>query len=194
VDHPRADASDDSDEMIGDASTDNDAAMSQGIRPVDLFPVVVGNRWTYEVREFMDADPSCPDGQYVSEIGAAPAPVGGRTSFVFESYCVGIRILSINGPDIDVAAVAAENWYPYLTGPVEEGAEFSYAGTSFKIRWSYVGHVTVEAGEFDGCWNAVDNLYSNVLTYCPGVGLVRSHGVSLGVNAELVAYHVVPFE
>jgi hypothetical protein len=157
---------------------------SSGVTPVTLFPLAVGNQWTFQMT-VTGPSPSCPAGPATDTITKMET-VGGRTAFRLNDSCLspsGDYDYSLNAGQIDVEAQGM--WYPYLAAPVQDG--HSWSDRSVTYTWRKVPSITVPAGTFSDCWSRYPSLsVLDVATYCNHVGPVQYVGAS--GRKELVSY------
>jgi hypothetical protein len=150
-----------------------------GVAP--LYPLAVGNRWTYAVTA-VGAGAVCAAGMHDQHVlGAAPA--GGRPAFQLDNFCSGVGgsyDYSLPGGD-EVDFYYNGTWAPIIDLPLQEGHSWTYFNTSY--TWHRETSITVPAGTFGDCWTANQDVsYTAFLTYCRGAGLVRSYSKDLAGN------------
>jgi hypothetical protein len=141
-----------------------DAARADaGGGPAALWPIAVGDRWTYS-----DTG-NCPG---MSERAVVSAnPVGGRPAFQLRG-CNGV-IVDLSVPGGDEVDAFANAWLVLVDPILEDGHSWSYSSITY--TWRREGTVTVPAGTYSDCWTAVASASSfPTNTYCRGVGPVHS--------------------
>jgi hypothetical protein len=151
--------------------------------PVQLLPLAVGNRWTYQVT---GGGASCADGPHDATIDGM-ATEGGEQAFEFLDYCKEAQPAYLRYSGNEVLEYAGE-WARSLAEPLQEGYSWMFTG-NYQLEWHSVGTVTVAAGTFDNCWQRLVTSMGNAVgnrTYCPGVGPVKS-SYTTG-EASLVSY------
>jgi hypothetical protein len=146
-----------------------------------LYPIAVGDRWTYTVAA-VGAGSVCAAGSHDQQVVSANA-AGGRAAFQMTSFCTGIAgagDYSTPGGD-EVDYLYQTTWAAIVDPTLVEGHAWTYFNTSY--HWHRETSVTVPAGTYADCWTAVQNVsYTASLTYCRGVGLVRSYSSDLSGN------------
>ena len=155
----------------------------------DLYPLAVGNTWTFDVTA-VGAGSVCSPGTYMQSVVSAN-PVGGRDAFQLTDFCSAISgtyDYSMPGGD-EVDFYYNDSWLVLIDGTLVDGTMWTYANTSY--TWKRETSVTVPAGTYDDCWTAQQDVsYTAYLTYCRGVGLVRSYSSDLtgaGWDAQLAS-------
>lgn len=154
-----------------------------------LYPLAVGNRWTFTVAS-VGAGSVCAPGSYDQTVVSAN-PAGGRAAFQVTNWCTGAAgtydYSEPGGDEVDF--YYQSTWAPLVGVPLQEGHTWSYFNASY--TWHRETSVTVPAGTWSDCWTARQNVsYTAYLTYCRGVGLVRSYSSDLagnGWNAQLAS-------
>ena len=147
-----------------------------------LYPLAVGNRWTYTVTA-VGAGSSCAAGSFDQHVLGANA-AGGRAAFQLDNFCSGAAgtydYSQPGGDEVEFYDNAA--WAPIIDLPLQEGHSWTYFNSSY--TWHRETSVTVPAGTFDDCWTAnQDVTYTAYLTYCRGAGLgALVLGIFLGGN------------
>lgn len=163
------------------------------VLPSDLFPLALGNRWTYVVLN--DPTGYC-DQTYLDEEAYATDELDGVSCFVLSSPCYApdpaydSRLAVV---DDEVVQRLDETWRAVLKAPVAEGTGWivPYGTESFGYGWYFEGEVTVPAGTFQNCWSrrlSPPEASPDIDTYCPGVGPVRRTSTDLTI--ELASYLV----
>ena len=165
----------------GGAGGSGGAGGGGGSGTAALYPLTVGNRWTYQVSA-VGGGSVCAAGSYDQHVLSANA-VGGRPAFQLDSFCTGVAgtgdYSQPGGDEVDY--YYSGSWAPIIDLPLEEGHTWSYFNTSY--AWHRETSVTVPAGTFTDCWTAQQQVsYTAYLTYCRGAGLVRSYSQDLGGN------------
>jgi hypothetical protein len=146
-----------------------------------LFPLAVGNRWTYRVTAGVPSSSPCPEGDHSTEILAA-STVDGRAAFEANHVC------DVGTPDavrfyahtdlgmqsqrcLGGATSCSGGWALGLPRPIVDGATFETRAGETRLR--RVGSVTVAAGTFSECWETRAEPPSPLVSvYCTGVGPV----------------------
>jgi len=167
------------------------AAGGAGLSPAELFPLAVGNRWTY-----VDRSPALPAGQ--------PPPE--RTVRIVERTADGFFRDNERGELRADADCLRDRVRRLVCRPIAAGQGWvSVTGVSATERYEIAGvdeRVETPAGTFSGCVRVravvragpkAENVLE--LTYAPGVGPVRIETFSVvegrtavQVRAELKAY------
>lgn len=159
------------------------APSSDGVSPVALFPLTVGNRWTYAHTE-LGPGTTCPTGlaAYVRTVERTET-VDGRLAHVVSWPCA---------PDVELLLAPEANellqwfegstpiWSVTLAAPVQEGHRWTDPQLGIEFTWRSAGTVTVPAGVFEDCWTRTAQLTGSssggsqsTFTYCAGIGPVR---------------------
>jgi len=151
----------------------------------DLFPLAVGNRWTFLVTGGM-AD--CAAGLHDATI-AGTATQGGEQAFELRDYCRDDFPGYLRASGGEVLEYQAE-WARSLAQPLQEGYSWMFT-SNYQLEWHFVGTVNVPAGTFDDCWQRSTTVTSGSgfmsrRTYCPGVGPVQT--VNSDGEASLASY------
>jgi hypothetical protein len=146
-----------------------------------LYPLAVGNRWTFSVAA-VGAGAICSPGSYDQRVVSAN-PAGGRAAFQLTNFCTGVGgtydYSEPGGDEVDF--YYSNTWAPIVDVPLQEGHTWTYFNASY--TWHRETSVTVPAGTWSDCWTAKQNVtYTAYLTYCRGVGLVRSYSQDLAGN------------
>jgi hypothetical protein len=157
-----------------------------------LYPLGAGDRWTYAVAA-VGAGSVCAAGTYMQEVVSTDA-VGGRAAVQMTSFCTGVAgtnsYAAGSGDEVDFYYNGG--WLVLVDPMLVDGHTWSYFNTSY--RWKRETTVVVPAGTYSDCWTAVQNVsYTAYLTYCRGVGLVRSYSSDLngaGWDAQLSAANI----
>jgi hypothetical protein len=155
-----------------------------------LYPIALGNRWTYTVAA-VGAGSVCAAGSYDQAIVSANPGSDGRPAFQMTSFCSGVAgtqdVSTPGGDEVDAFYNGA--WAPFVALPLMEGYSWQYFNATYK--WHREGTITVPAGTFDDCWTANQQVsYTAYLTYCRGAGLVHSYSSDLsgsGWDAKLAS-------
>jgi hypothetical protein len=154
-----------------------------------LFPLAVGNRWTYTVAA-VGTGAICATGLHDQTVVSANM-AGSRPAFQLTNWCTGAPgTYDYSEPGGDaVDFYYNSTWAPVIDLPLQEGHTWPYFNTSY--TWHRETTITVPAGTFTDCWTANQNVtYTAYLTYCRGAGLVRSYSEDLahnGWDAQLTA-------
>jgi len=154
-----------------------------------LYPLALGDRWTFTVAA-VGAGSTCAPGTTSQTVVSADA-VGGRPAFQMTSFCSGITgTYDYSAPGGDEIDFYYENaWAPLVDPTLVDGHSWTYFNTSY--TWKRETSITVPAGTYDDCWTAVQDVsYTAYMTYCRGVGLVRSYSSDLtssGWDAQLAS-------
>lgn len=146
-----------------------------------LYPLGAGDRWTYAVTA-VGAGSICAAGTHEQHVVSANA-VGGRPAFQLTSFCSGIAGTYDYAPGTgdEVDFYYQGSWLTLVDPMLAEGHSWPYFNTSY--HWHREGVVTVPAGTYDDCWTAVQDVsYTAYMTYCRGVGLVRSYSSDLNAS------------
>jgi hypothetical protein len=154
-----------------------------------LYPLASGNSWTFTVAAVGD-DVNCAPGSYTQSIVSAN-DVGGRTAFQMTNFCTEVSgtydYAAGSGDEVDF--YYSDSWLTLVDPTLVEGHSWTYFNTSY--TWHRETSVTVPAGTYDDCWTANQDVsYTAYLTYCRGVGLVRSYSSDLtssGWDAQLAS-------
>ncbi|MGZ3425722.1 MAG: hypothetical protein ACXVCV_03690 [Polyangia bacterium] len=146
-----------------------------------LYPLAVGYRWTYAVSA-VGAGAICAAGNHDQHVVSANA-AGGRAAFQLDNFCSGVGgtydYSQPGGDEVDFYYNAT--WAPIIDLPLQEGHMWTYFNSSY--TWHRETSITVPAGTYSDCWTANQNVtYTAYLTYCRGVGLVRSYSQDLAGN------------
>jgi hypothetical protein len=167
------------------------AGTRAGLVPADLFPLAVGNRWTY-----VDRSPGLPAGQ--------PPPV--RTVRIVERTADGFFRDNERGELRADGDCVRDRVRRLVCRPVETGTSWvSVTGVSATERYEIAAvgeRVETPAGTFSGCVRVRAHVRAgpgaeNILelTYAPGVGPVRIETYSVvegkmapQVRADLESY------
>jgi hypothetical protein len=158
-----------------------------------LYPLGTGDRWTYTVTA-VGAGAVCAAGTHAQEVTSA-SPVGGRAAFQMTSFCTGIAGTNdyAAGTGDEVDFYYSGGWLVLVDPMLVDGHSWTYFNTSY--HWKRETSVVVPAGTYSDCWTAVQNVsYTAYLTYCRGVGLVRSYSQDLannGWDAQLSAVNIM---
>lgn len=154
-----------------------------------LYPMAIGDSWTYTVAA-VGGGSICAPGTHMQAVTSA-TPAGGRAAFQLTSFCsavTGTYDYAVSG-DNEVDFFYQGSWLTLVDPNLTEGHSWPYFNTSY--HWHRETSVTVPAGTYDDCWTAVQDVsYTASLTYCRGVGLVRSYSSDLnssGWDAKLAS-------
>ena len=149
--------------------------------PESLFPLAVGNRWTYLVTTTLPDSSPCPAGEHSTEL-VSSSTVDGRMAFEAKHVCdalmpEAVRFYAYSELGVETKRCAAgaagcgPNWVIGLPRPVAEQATFQALDGLRTVH--RVGRVTVPAGTFEECWETRGESPSPLVSvYCPGVGAV----------------------
>ena len=156
----------------------------------DLYPLAVGNTWTYNVAT-VGAGSTCSAGTYSQTVQSANS-VGGRAAYQVTDFCTALAgetyDYSTPGGD-EVDFYYGSDWLELIDPNLVAGETWTYANTSY--TWKRETTVTVPAGSYDDCWTANQNVsYTAYSTYCRGAGLVHNYSADLtgaGWDAQLSA-------
>jgi hypothetical protein len=154
-----------------------------------LYPLAVGNSWTYSV-EAVGAGSICAPGTHEQHVVSGNM-AGGRAAFQMTNFCSGVTATYdySAGANDEVDFYYQTSWLTLVDPTLTEGHMWPYFNTSY--HWHRETSVTVPAGTYTDCWTAVQDVsYSASLTYCRGVGLVRSYSSDLsgsGWDAKLAS-------
>jgi hypothetical protein len=152
-----------------------------------LYPLAMGNSWTYNVAA-VGAGSICAAGMHEQHVVSANM-AGGRAAFQMTNFCSGVSATYDYAPgsDDEVDFYYQTSWLTLVDPTLTEGHMWPYFNTSY--HWHRETSITVPAGTYTDCWTAVQDVsYSASLTYCRGVGLVRSYSSDLnnsGWDAKL---------
>ena len=174
------DAAPPSDGAAPDASVEPDGG--GGTATKRLYPLAVGYTWTYDVKA-VGAGAVCATGTHDAKVLAGPKPVAGRQAYDVASFCVAAGTSQIapaaQGDEVDV--YYSGGWLKFVDPDLTEGHSWPHFNSGYS--WHKEASVTVPAGTFTDCWTAKQNVtYSAFMTYCRGVGMVRSYSQDLGGN------------
>jgi hypothetical protein len=173
-------------------TTDPDAGPgsdSSGTGSKHLYPLALGETWTFDVSA-VGAGSVCAPGTHMQAVVSANS-IGGRDAFQMTSFCTGItgtnNYSAPGGDEIDF--YYQTSWLVLVDPMLVDGHSWQYFNASY--TWKRETSVSVPAGTFDDCWTAQQDVsYTAYLTYCRGVGLVRSYSSDLtgaGWDAQLAA-------
>lgn len=161
----------------GDSSEEHDASQqADDVGPESLWPLTVGNSWTYETdHPLIQGSGPCTDGYTTELVGMAQ--IMGRSAYEADTSCSDTPTyysVSDDGVDGYVSKVT-QDFVPVIAAPVVEGATFESNHLTFK--WHELDSITVPAGTFHHCWERqlTNGTSPTSETYCPGVGLVQSN-------------------
>jgi hypothetical protein len=156
----------------------------------DLYPLAVGNTWTYNVT-IVGAGSTCSPGTFSQSVLSAN-PAGGRAAYQVSDFCTALAgetyDYSTPGGD-EVDFYYGSDWLELIDPTLVDGTSWTYANTSY--TWKRETSVTVPAGSYDDCWTANQNVsYTAYSTYCRGAGLVHNYSADLtgaGWDAQLAS-------
>jgi hypothetical protein len=149
--------------------------------PSVLLPLAVGYGWTYDVAA-VGAGSVCAAGQQSYQVVGSQS-LAGRSAFEATNWCTGVAGTSFYAPGAgdEVFFYYGGAWLTLIDPTLEEGHSWDYFNTSYS--WHQEPTVSVPIGTLSDCWTAVQNVsYTAYLTYCRGVGLVRSYSQDLAGN------------
>jgi hypothetical protein len=155
--------------------------------PQKLFPLAVGYRWTYDVQP-VGAGSTCASGTTMQEV-TGTRMVDGKQAFDLVSFCAaaGTSEVAPVGAGDEVDLDYQGTWLVMIDPTLVDGHSWPYFNSGY--TWHKEASVTVPAGTFTDCWTAKQNVsYTATLTYCRGVGMVRSYSSDLngsGWDAQL---------
>ncbi|MFT3694370.1 MAG: hypothetical protein QM831_14580 [Kofleriaceae bacterium] len=173
----------------GDDDASPDASTGSGGHTSDaLYPFAAGNSWTFDVQA-VGSGSICAAGSHEQHV-VSTNPANGRAAFQLTSFCTGVSATydyATTGDEVDFNYQGT--WLVLVDPMLQEGHDWPYFNTSY--HWHRETSVTVPAGTYDDCWTAVQDVsYTAYLTYCRGVGLVRSYSSDLtgsGWDAKLAS-------
>ena len=172
-----------------DTGSSGSSGSSGGGGSEKLYPIAVGNTWTYDVAA-VGAGSVCAPGSHSQSVTGGPTTLDGKQAYDMTSFCTGVSGTSQVAPDPASDAIAiyySGQWLTFIDMPLTDGHTWSYFNSSY--TWQRETSVTVPAGTFTDCWTAKQNVrYTAYLTYCRGVGMVRSYSADLsgaGWDAKL---------
>lgn len=154
-----------------------------------LYPLAAGDSWTYSVAA-VGTGSICAAGVHEQHV-VSENMVAGRAAFQMTSFCSAVAGTYDYAPrgDDEVDFYYQGSWLTLVDPTLTEGRTWPYFTTSY--HWHREATVTVPAGSYDDCWTAIQNVsYTASLTYCRGVGLVRSYSSDLagsGWDAKLAS-------
>ena len=157
----------------GGASTAGSGGVAAGsVTAAQLFPLAVGNRWTYQVTSTA-AD--CPSGSHDASI-VGTMTEGNETAFDFRDYCEDSSPTYLRAANDEVLEYQVD-WARSLAQPVQDGYSWMFT-QNFTLTWHAAGTVTVPAGTFQNCWDRLSMSGATLVTktYCPDVGPVKESG------------------
>jgi hypothetical protein len=151
-----------------------------------LYPLAVGNRWSYAVTE-LTTEVRCSS-DTVSDITVIDKEeVAGREAFLITGPCEWSGEAHVAAVDDELQQFLG-TWEAALAMPVEPGHQWLVMGM-YLFEWRNAGSVTVPAGTFDDCWDRIapdEPGWSR--TYCAGVGPVKE--IADEYELRLVSYHL----
>jgi hypothetical protein len=157
------------------------SGLAAEVTPENLFPLAVGNRWTFRVTTPVASGSPCPAGDHSTEI-VGRSTVGGRDAFEAKHVCdVGrldaVRLYAYSDVGVETqrcsggVASCGSSWSVALPRPIVDGAQLEAPDGERVLR--RVGRLSVEAGTFDDCWELRSPGSAPLLqVYCVGVGPV----------------------
>ncbi len=160
---------------------------SSGSASSKLYPLAVGFSWTYDV-EPVGAGSVCASGTHVQQVTGTQT-VDGRLAFDLVSFCAAAGTSEVapvgTGDEVDLDYQGS--WLVMIDPTLTDGHSWPYFNSSY--TWHRETSVTVPAGTYTDCWTAQQNVtYTAYMTYCRGVGMVRSYSSDLtgaGWDAKL---------
>jgi hypothetical protein len=172
-----------------DGSTSDAASSSGSGSSSKLYPLAVGYSWTYDVQA-VGAGSVCAAGTQVQSVTGTQT-IDGKSAFDVASFCAAAGTSEIapvgTGDEVDLDYQGS--WLEMIDPTLAEGETWSYFNSSY--TWHRETSVTVPAGTYSDCWTANQNVsYTAYMTYCRGVGMVRSYSSDLtgaGWDAKLTA-------
>lgn len=175
----------------GGATQGTDASDVAGPVTVEsLFPLVVGNRWTYQTT-VTTSPTSCQEGEHTTEILAAEE-ADGRHAFRASHFCqdTGTRLYAVTDEGLEVST-APGGWGLFIPRPIVDGAQFGKP--EYRLELRRIGTMSVAAGSFEECWQVRPVMGDGVRqTFCNNVGNVESVLVEFGTTeswrAELTSF------
>jgi len=152
-----------------DARAVQDGAPDAVSAAASIDPIVVGNKWTYDVTE-VGYYPLCPTAKASEAEVVRATPRDGRQAYEVTSFCkpVGSVYYAEEGDVVYWDYSGA--WVLVIDAPVADGHTWTNGVTSY--GWHGLGSVTVPAGTFSDCWKAQDTLGPTYTVLCRGVGPV----------------------
>ncbi len=163
-------------------ATVSDLSQPGSSSSASIWPLAVGNAWTYDVTTF-GSFPVCSGGSQTSAV-TQEHTVDGKDAFTVRSFCpaAGSNDFSVDGDRIWLDDQGS--WVIALDSPIAEGHSWTEVNSSF--TW----HAATVSGYSD-CWKAEQNVtYTAYSIYCRGVGLVRNYSQDLngsGWDAQLTS-------
>lgn len=156
----------------GESSTGG--STGQTFAPAELFPLAVGNTWTYEVTEkTLGACVSDPSETVASTVDIDSVTAFNLTSACFDREEGDYSILAVNGAEI--VQQMGGTWETTYATPLADGHSWTIASGVYTFTWEQVGQVTVPAGTFEDCWRrpiTPESESTENTTLCRGVGPV----------------------
>jgi hypothetical protein len=153
------------------------------IQPVDLYPLAVGNSWTFSVTP---PNIFCPDGTETLSV-VDLAPYEGRDAYQLTDSCDPGAVSYLTIVEDHVEQWGNGTWQANLSPPLQTGFMWQFNGRT--LQWTDVGNQVVPAGTFDHCWDRSivgEGMPAQQTTYCAGVGPVSGYFVESDV--QLVSY------
>lgn len=155
----------------------------------DYFPLVIGNKWTYNYYNSI----GLIVGTY-SSIIKEEIKTNNQNGFLEENNMIVNGISNLSNSYIytdsistnDVYIYQLNNWSKSLQHHYTDGDKWRFLGDSLRVK--YIGEVTVPAGTFDSCY-FIGATMSSGGVYAPNIGLIQNVNGSK-VTLELTAYNV----
>jgi len=147
-----------------------------------LYPVAVGYTWTYDVQA-VGGGAVCATGTHDAKVVSGPTTVAGKQAYDVTSFCAAAATSQIapRPRSDEVSLYYNGGWLTFIDPDLTEGHSWTYFNSSY--TWHREASITVPAGTFTDCWTAQQNVaYTAYLTYCRGVGQVRSYSKDLAGN------------
>jgi hypothetical protein len=155
--------------VAGGSVGQSGAGGTRAVTPSDLYPLAVGNQWTFTTTANPGATALCKVGTVMNTINSSDMQLG-RAAFEATSYCGAMTTLSLSDNGVDQLLSGA--WVTILAAPVSDGA--SWQTTQATYTWHGPLSIQVPAGSFDNCWKRSPSTASLPdVSYCPGVGTVE---------------------
>lgn len=156
-----------------------------------LFPVAVGLKWTYDVKP---GTTTC-SGRSRTITFRSKSTANGQEYFALDTVCdyfaPGANSVWIVG-DAVFSQVATGAPSKSLSPPLVNGAMWAMNSVVTGTWVRELVPVTVAAGTFKDCWTVHSVPYEANVTYCRGVGVVRTSsatgGGGTGFGSELTSY------
>lgn len=143
----------------------------------DLYPLAVGNEWTYEVKKVGPYYP-CKEGLEVMKISGLH-DVSGVSGYKTE-FCGYSSVIRRSGEEILSYFAGKENWFTYLGTPIDK---HKWSEFHCESQWDYIGKFKTPMGELDNCFKKTRGVaYTHIEVFCDKVGLVHDKIRDLGGN------------